>query len=236
MKTVYVITGTTKGIGKALVKRILQDDDAIIVSLSRSDDGRADRYINFRCDLQHLDSDMLATIWKKVNAYRSGRVVLINNAGQLYPIDKLGNCDAGELAGNLYVNLTVPILLINSLIQQISGDRMIVNISSGAAHAPYSGWSAYCSGKAGLDMLTRCVAEENHPGVSVVSIAPGVVDTAMQDMVRSRSKEQFDSIDKFIALKENNQLSLPDDVADRIVNLIQGGNYNSGDILDLRNL
>ena len=63
---------------------------------------------------------------------------------------------------------------------------MIVNVSSGAAHRPQEGWAAYCAGKAGLAMLTKCThLEYGAQGVRVYGFAPGVVDTAMQGAIRA---------------------------------------------------
>ncbi len=62
-----------------------------------------------------------------------------------------------------------------------SGQRgVIVNVSSINARQPAEGLSAYCSSKAGVEMLTRCAAMELGPhGIRVVGIGPGLVDTPM---------------------------------------------------------
>ena len=66
------------------------------------------------------------------------------------------------------------------------GGGTIVNLSSGAAHRPMEGWSAYCAGKAGLAMLTRAIHEEYAAqGIRVFGFAPGVVDTDMQGSIRA---------------------------------------------------
>jgi len=63
----------------------------------------------------------------------------------------------------------------------------LLNIGSGAAHNVYEGWSAYCAGKAAADHWVRTVgAEQQRRGghCLVVSIAPGIVATAMQEQIR----------------------------------------------------
>jgi NAD(P)-dependent dehydrogenase (short-subunit alcohol dehydrogenase family) len=66
------------------------------------------------------------------------------------------------------------------------GGGTIVNLSSGAARNAMEGWSAYCSGKAGLAMLTQCVAKEyGDRGIRAFGFAPGVVDTDMQVSIRA---------------------------------------------------
>ena len=54
----------------------------------------------------------------------------------------------------------------------------VTTISSGAAVNSLHSWSAYCVSKAGLEMWTRCLAEEGKSdNISAISVAPGIVDT-----------------------------------------------------------
>jgi NAD(P)-dependent dehydrogenase (short-subunit alcohol dehydrogenase family) len=67
-----------------------------------------------------------------------------------------------------------------------AGGGTIVNVSSGAAIRPLEGWSAYCSAKAGLHMLTRAVALETAAkGIRVFGFQPGTTDTDMQVLIRA---------------------------------------------------
>jgi NAD(P)-dependent dehydrogenase (short-subunit alcohol dehydrogenase family) len=62
----------------------------------------------------------------------------------------------------------------------------VINLSAGAAHTLREGWSAYCSSKAGLAMLTRCVAHEYGAHVALAcGLQPGLMDDAMQDRLRN---------------------------------------------------
>ncbi len=61
----------------------------------------------------------------------------------------------------------------------------MVNLSTGAAHTPRDGWSAYCGTKAALAMFTRNIAKEyGDKGVFAYSLQPGMVDTEMQVRIR----------------------------------------------------
>ena len=72
-------------------------------------------------------------------------------------------------------------------------------------------------------MFTRVIHEEqlgqNYP-VQAYAIAPGVVDTSMQDIIRDVEERSFSRIEKFRALKENNELYQAHDVAEQIIALI----------------
>lgn len=118
---------------------------------------------------------------------REGRLdALVNNAGNIEPIGLLGDTDEQAWLANHDVNLHGPYRTIRAALPALlsSPAAVIVNLSSGAAHATREGWSAYCSGKAGLAMLTRCVAHE-YPAIACYGFQPGFVDTAMQASIRA---------------------------------------------------
>lgn len=115
-----------------------------------------------------------------------GFEILVNNAGIIGPIGPITDVDITEWAKNIEVNLTAAFYVIQqALPHMIKHGGTIVNLSSGAAHNPMEGWAAYCSGKAGVAMLTRCVdTEYGEQGVRIFGFAPGVVDTGMQGLIR----------------------------------------------------
>lgn len=112
--------------------------------------------------------------------------ILVNNAGVIAPIGRMSDVDISDWGKNIEVNLTSAFFVIQqALPHMIKSGGTIVNLSSGAAHNPMEGWSAYCCGKAGVAMLTRCVHKEyGELGVRIFGFAPGVVDTGMQGSIR----------------------------------------------------
>jgi 3-oxoacyl-[acyl-carrier protein] reductase len=126
----------------------------------------------------------------------AGRLdALVNNAGQIDPIGTLGETDAQAWAAAISVNLVGPYRMVHAALPALarSDAATIVNISTGAAHAPREGWSAYCSAKAGLAMLTRCLATE-YPRVATYGLQPGVVDTEMQVRIRASGINEISRI------------------------------------------
>jgi len=115
----------------------------------------------------------------------------------------------------------------------------VINISSGAGRRAIFGWGAYCAAKAGLDMATRVAALEAqaaHTGVELVSLAPGVIDTAMQGIIRSSSPEDFVDVERFRQMKAAGELREPGDVADDILRLEASGKLFAEPVADLRSL
>ncbi|TXK78367.1 (S)-benzoin forming benzil reductase [Paenibacillus sp. N3.4] len=243
----YIITGGSKGLGAAITQQLLQQGAAVHY-VARSDSEilrqealRAEGKLTFHaCDLAHTqDLDLLMTQILSTKD-EADAITLINNAGMLEPMTSIGRASDEDLQRSLLVNLVAPTLLTNSFIRQTQAlpiVKRVVNISSGAGKKPYPGWGAYCTAKAGLDMLTRCVGleqqAEQHP-VEIYAVAPGVVDTDMQRDIRAAAEEDFPQVRRFVQLKEKGELQTPEETAKQLLRLLQENAFSQGEIADLR--
>ena len=240
----YVVTGTTQGLGAALATRIALDPGNELVALARAPDGPIAGGTRFQVDLAdaHAVGKACERIAERIRGKRYDKAVLINNAGVVAPVAPLERADAAELERNLAVNLVAPMLLMRGFLVATEGVarlRRIVNISSGAGRRPISGWSAYCAAKAGLDMATRVVALESQArglAVEAVSLAPGVIDTAMQGVVRGASAEDFADVERFRQMKSEGTLRPAADVAADILRAEAAGQLVGDAVLDLRQI
>jgi len=240
----FIVTGHTKGLGAALVERIARQTDNEIIALGRAADGPIAGGAQLQVDL--ADIAALEAAFDRLEARlanrRYERAVLVNNAGVVSPVGMLDRVDAGELAANLSVNLVAPLVLMRRFLQAtatLAKRRRVINISSGAGRRPIFGWGAYCAAKAGLDMATRVAALEAQAartGVELVSLAPGVIDTAMQGVIRSSSPEEFVDVERFRQMKTAGELRDPGDVADDILRLEANGKLFAEPVADLRAL
>lgn len=216
----YFITGTSSGIGKALVQELLKYPQQQIFGLSRSNSLNDEAFTHTVIDLSN-PKDLEIVDFHKFNDAR--KIVLVNNAGTLGEVRYVGQQSNQNIQDVLQVNFTSTAILMNKFIaayQDYPCDKMIVNISSGAATSAYDGWSNYCSAKAALNMYTMVIDKEQQERkfpVKAYAIAPGVVDTLMQDLIREASATQFSQIEKFKNLKTNDQLYQAHDVAKRLV-------------------
>ncbi len=118
-----------------------------------------------------------------------GRVdIVVNNAGVIWPLEETADADPDEWTYNVATNLIAPFLLVRNVLSLMHDQDYgrILNVSSDAAFTPVSGASAYCAAKSGLDMFTRVLAQELAGSrVTVNTLYPGHVDTAMQEDIRS---------------------------------------------------
>src|SRR5690349_1781887 len=145
----YVVTGTTKGLGAALARAIAADADNELIALARAPSGGIAGGVRIQVDV--ADSLALekacAEIERRTAGKRYAKAVLINNAGVVSPVGPLDQVDAGSLERNLVVNLVAPMLLMRAFLRATPevALRRIINISSGAGRRPIFGWSGYCA-------------------------------------------------------------------------------------------
>ena len=153
-------------------------------------------------------------------------VFLINNAGWIGEIAPLGNLDPMGIQEIQAINVIAPSLLMNEFVKRyhhLEGKKVVVNISSGAAGKAIDGWSGYCSSKAALNQLSLVAEEESKLkglGIKYYALSPGIIDTPMQEEIRSAGKENFSNIEKFRSYKSQNQLSTPEEVAGKVIYLM----------------
>jgi NAD(P)-dependent dehydrogenase (short-subunit alcohol dehydrogenase family) len=155
---------------------------------------------------------------------RFGKIDLwINNAGVLAPIAPLREIAPAAFREHIDINLTGVFLGSRCYVRHVRSHRaggVLVNISSGAAWGGYAGWSAYCASKAGVALMTQCIAlEEEGAGLRAHAVAPGVVDTEMQALIRSSSAEDFPELERFLELKRDDGFNSIGFVADFILAL-----------------
>ena len=225
----YIITGTSKGIGKALAEALLRDEQNKVFGVSRNCSITHPRYhhqpLNLS-DIVALENNLLKVFPTFTDAEK---IVLVNNAGVLGEVAYLGSQRSHNFSYVFDVNVIAPAILINTFLSAYHGEtcpKIILNISSGAGKRPVDGWSAYCSSKAALDMLSLTVQQEQQilkSNVRVFALSPGIVDTAMQENLRQADVDQFSDVEKFRDYKKSNALREPAAVAQKIRYLL--GHY-----------
>ncbi len=142
---------------------------------------------------------------------------VINNAGVLEPVGPIRQMDCDRFSRHLDTNVAG--VLVGTKLALSAKNRAstlrIVNVSSGAAVSATQGWGAYCASKAAVNMLTQVAALESagDSTISVLALAPGIVETAMQEQLRAMHEDQFPDVSKFVRYSEMGELSHPVDAA-----------------------
>jgi len=183
--------------------------------------GASYRFVEFDLAETARTGDLLESPFRELAAKRPEYVCLINNAAVGTPVGVLGTLDAADIAQSFAVNLAAPVALANLFCRVFADDaveRRIINVSSGAASNAMPGVSNYCVAKAGLEMLTRSLAAERHgERFRAITVRPGIIDTGMQQFMRSRPKEVLPGVALFEGFHKGGQLVPPDTTAGVIV-------------------
>ena len=236
----YFITGTSRGIGKAMAEQLLRDANNFVTGLSRTSGIQHERYTHVEIDLSDLE---------KVKQFnfpvleQAKKIALVNNAGAIGEVHHVGKLKDDGIVGAYNVNLVAPTLLTNSFLSSYASNpakQVIINISSGAGKNPIDGWSVYCATKAGLDMFTKVVAEElklsDKKNVFVFAVAPGVVDTSMQEQIRSALASDFSQLQRFIDYKKSDQLEQPGLVAGKYLSILETPEIYTDVVFSVKNI
>lgn len=234
----FFITGTSSGIGEALARHLLEKQLGSVTGISRRKPAiETPDYTHIHADLS--DPQTLKN-WQFELPESATHAYLINNAGSIGDITRVGFADDGSLEQVTTLNLTAPMILSNRFLKQWQDDKKLVvlNISSGAANYPIDAWAAYCASKAGLDHWCRTVhLEQQQTGrnIPVFSVAPGIVDTEMQAVIRSSDPKQFSRHADFVALKEGDELIDPRHVATLLTSVLLHPEKEHEPVFTLRN-
>jgi benzil reductase ((S)-benzoin forming) len=228
---INIITGTSRGIGKAIANYYLEKGEKV-VGISRSNEIKHKNFTFVKCDFtekQQLYNLDLSEFAEPENY----PVRLFNNAGILGEIKRTHELTLTHYTDVSMVNIVATQFLCSYTLQTFGLDNVdtIVNISSGAGGRPVPSWAAYCASKAAVNLFTETMAEELKElgkNTKVYSIAPGVVDTDMQHSIRNSDQRDFSNKQNFVDLKENDELRTPEEVAILLDEFLQEDHSDQG--------
>ncbi len=201
MKKTVLITGGASGIGEAISKRFLKENFRVIVfDLQKPD---------FECDYYRVDISNEKDL-EKVFSEIKNLDVLVNNAGIYFQksLEKTSGDDLDKIFSvNLKGTFLVSKMAIN-LLKESKGN--IVNISSALSLVPELDSPAYCMTKSGINMFTKCLAQEYAgEGVRVNAVLPGPIMTPLLKKSFKNKEEQVVSENK----NPMKRIGTPDEVA-----------------------
>lgn len=217
---VAFVSGASRGIGAGLAQRFAEAGLRLVLcSRSRPILPESDRVLARSLDVR--DAFAMEALARDAEARFGGIDLWINNAGVLEPIQPARDVSVDAFREHLDINVTGVFIGSRTYIRQLRGagrSGVLINLSSGAAWKPYSGWAAYCAGKAAVERLTEVIAqEEMEIGLRAYSVAPGVVDTDMQAAIRASSAEDFPDLERFERRKREGDFNRPGFVADEML-------------------
>ncbi|MER6199310.1 glucose 1-dehydrogenase [Streptomyces sp. NPDC001586] len=183
-----LVTGGSRGIGRAIAERLAADGATVV--LTYASDGAAARETveritkdGGRAHALHAELGRhgdAAALWAAYDGLGLGGVdIIVNNAGIGLPVP-LGQVTEEDFDRVFAVNVRAPFFVVQEALAlgRLRDGGRVVNISSGAARIAMPEILAYGATKGALDTLTLNLAKALGPrGITVNSVAPGIVDT-----------------------------------------------------------
>ena len=192
MKT-WLITGVSRGIGKALAEAALARGDTVIGTVREGDPRIGAGEGTFHC-LRLEIRDPVAIQDTIARAFDlAGRIdVIVNNAGYGL-LGAMENASDAEMTRLFEVNVFGPVRLIRAVLPRLRAQRAghIINITSIAGRAPMPGSALYAATKSAMEGLSESLSQEvSHLGIKVTAVAPGAFRT---DFLSEHSVRKSDS-------------------------------------------
>jgi NAD(P)-dependent dehydrogenase (short-subunit alcohol dehydrogenase family) len=247
--SLLIITGTSRGLGEAMAAQSLRAGHAVIGIARQHSEALDQLAVSLGASLQQWRHDLsepepagIALLeWLQAQPVgRFGSAMLVNNAGVLAPMLPLVEAQDNDIARVLRVCLEAPMVLTRCFLRGTwawAGARKVLNVSSGLGRRAMAGSASYCAAKAGMDHFSRALALEEARlanGARIVSLAPGVIDTGMQDHLRAADPGQFPDRSAFVALKREGQLQSPEAAAARVLAWADRQDFGQTTVCDVR--
>ena len=198
---VALVTGASRGIGKAIAKELAQNGASVIINYSKDDEGanstlKEIRELGGYAKVIKKDisiKDQCGELIKEIIETFGKIDILINNAAKS-EVGLFMDVDDKSFEKLINTNLLAPMYLskyaLNYMISKGCGN--IINISSIWGEAGASCEVVYSTTKGGLNLFTKSLSKEVAPfGIRVNSIAPGVINTEMNNFLSEEEKNQL---------------------------------------------
>jgi len=244
-----IVTGASRGLGLAICRQRLAEGHVVLAIARRPTElpvPAGSELLSWTQDL----ADPLAAA-RRLGDWLGGpgarawaSATLINNAGVVSQPSPLAAGDLADLSNAVRVGLEASLLLTAAFLratERLSVPRKVLLISSGLGRRAMAGSASYCAAKAGMDHFSRAAAlDEAHrlatqgAGAKIVSLAPGVIDTGMQDQLRNAPAAGFPDQGSFLNLQASGQLATPHDAAAKVLKFLRRADFGSQAVADVR--
>lgn len=239
MSRTTVVTGGTAGIGRAIVRKIIDgstdDKDLVIVLYGHNDDaakalvaelpeGDRGKVRLIKADLSEYSS--IGKIREEILGYTDHIDWMVLNTG-IGTYEKFDNYTPELWDRVMRTNVGVPVFIVKELKEYIRENGSILFMGSHAGQATYSSSLAYSASKAALMFAARSMVKLfDDKGIRVNAVAPGFIETRWQ---AGRSDESYERINRKIAM---HRFGTPEEVADLCYHVLTNG-YLNGSIYDI---
>ncbi|MGB0744678.1 MAG: SDR family NAD(P)-dependent oxidoreductase, partial [Opitutales bacterium] len=188
MPRTILITGVSSGLGHGLAKCYLDSGATVYGCSRRRPQELIDRGLIFT-SVNLEDEEVGKPAFKELVAEVPHFDVLLLNAAKLGEIRDMADTPLSDLRETMEINVWSNKWILDVVFNDARTVKQVVGISSGASQSGSRGWNGYSLSKAALNMLIKLYAGEQ-PETHFTSLAPGLVDTAMQDYLTNLPEDE----------------------------------------------
>ncbi|MEV0648273.1 SDR family oxidoreductase [Phytomonospora sp. NPDC050363] len=178
-----LVTGGSRGIGRAIVERLTDDGVRVAFGYHRDDDAAGE--VAAATGAHPIRSDIatragVGELVERADELLGGLDALVNNAAVWLPRSRFDEADEATYDRAMSVNAKSVFFAIQQAAPRLRDGSRIVNLSSIATRRPTPGNAIYAAGKAAVEQFTAIAAQElGDRGITVNCVAPGATDTAL---------------------------------------------------------
>ena len=219
-----IVTGASRGIGRAIANRLARDGFSIVVNfasnVSQAEEAVADiktsggRAIAIQADISRAED--VARLFDEAQIAFGSIDVVVNNSG-IMPMSPIANADVATFDKVIATNLRGAFLVLSHAAQHVASGGRIIAFSSSVLAKSFPGYGPYIASKAGVEGLVHVLANElRGRNITVNAVAPGPVGTEL--FLTGKTPEQVAAIAGMAPLE---RLGQPDDIAS-VVSFLAG--------------
>ena len=219
--SVAIVTGSSRGIGAAIARRLAQDGHAVIVNYAGNADEAAKVVANIvagggqaaAIQADVADADAVRRLFDETERLYGRVDVLVNNAGIMPPqLPRLADTDDKTFDRLFSVNVKGSFHTMREAAVRLAQGGRIVNFSSSVIGLALPGYAVYAATKAAIEVMTNILAKElRGRGITVNAVAPGPTATAL--FLDGKSPEAIAGLSKAAPLE---RLGTPEDIANAV--------------------
>jgi len=215
-ETLFIVTGTTKGLGQDIFTLLAEQDKAIL-TINRSAFAYENNLTFDFSEVENIETDLLPVLQEKIEGYK--HIVMILNAALVDPIKEVGNYESEEAIKIVNTNFLAPVLLSNFLIKQ-NKKGLIAHVSSGGIRFNLEGLGLYTSTKIATHKFFD-IANVEKRGMHFLNFDPGTMNTQMTEKLRDDRNDFQQQSKEYLAQKlEEQTYKLTKDSAKELLDLI----------------
>jgi 3-oxoacyl-[acyl-carrier protein] reductase len=230
-RRVAIVTGGSRGIGRAVSERLAADGQTVVIAYARNDveakatvtgiEAKGGNAVAVQADV--ADEVAVAALFDTAEQRYGGIDVVVNAAG-IMPLSPLAALDLDDLDRTIRTNIRGTFVVDREAARRIRGGGAIINFSTSITRLSHPTYAAYAASKAAVEAISPILAKElRGRDITVNAVAPGPTATAL--FLDGKDQE---TIDRMAKMNPMERLGTPEDIAEVVSSLAGSARWING--------